>query len=59
MADSAELPQTDSGISIDPLYTAEALGDWDPAAHLGAPGTAPYTRGVYPSMYTSRLWTMR
>ncbi|MEM9745879.1 MAG: methylmalonyl-CoA mutase family protein [Actinomycetota bacterium] len=59
MADSAELPQTDSGISIDPLYTSEALGDWDPAAHLGAPGKAPYTRGVYPSMYTSRLWTMR
>ncbi len=36
-------------------------GDWagDPARDLGAPGRYPFTRGVYPTMYTSRLWTMR
>jgi methylmalonyl-CoA mutase N-terminal domain/subunit len=36
-------------------------GDWtgDPARDLGAPGEYPFTRGVYPSMYTERLWTMR
>ncbi len=36
-------------------------GDWtgDPERDLGDPGSYPFTRGVYPSMYTSRLWTMR
>ena len=36
-------------------------GDWtgDPARDLGVPGAFPFTRGVYPTMYTSRLWTMR
>lgn len=36
-------------------------GDWagDAARDLGAPGEFPFTRGPYPSMYTSRLWTMR
>ena len=36
-------------------------GDWpgDPAQDLGAPGAFPYTRGVYPTMYRGRLWTMR
>jgi methylmalonyl-CoA mutase N-terminal domain/subunit len=36
-------------------------GDWagNPERDLGAPGSFPFTRGVYPSMYTSRLWTMR
>ncbi|HUO34496.1 MAG TPA: methylmalonyl-CoA mutase family protein [Candidatus Acidoferrum sp.] len=35
------------------------LGDWDPASELGYPGQFPFTRGVYPSMYRGRLWTMR
>jgi methylmalonyl-CoA mutase, N-terminal domain len=36
-------------------------GDWagDPARDLGRPGEFPFTRGVYPNMYTGRLWTMR
>src|SRR5690606_11070134 len=36
-------------------------GDWtgDPAKDVGAPGKFPFTRGVYPGMYTERLWTMR
>jgi methylmalonyl-CoA mutase N-terminal domain/subunit len=50
--------QTDSGIEIRPVYTAE-----DPAegleARLGRPGAAPYTRGVYEEMYRKRRWTMR
>jgi methylmalonyl-CoA mutase N-terminal domain/subunit len=55
----AELPRTDSGIEIQPLYTADDMDGWDPATKLGAPGSPPYTRGVYSSMYTGRLWTMR
>jgi methylmalonyl-CoA mutase, N-terminal domain len=51
--------RTDSGIEIKPLYTADDLAGWDPAEQLGLPGKAPYTRGVYPSMYRGRLWTMR
>jgi methylmalonyl-CoA mutase, N-terminal domain len=47
---------TVSGEPIEPLYTADDLGD--PGA-VGFPGEYPYTRGVYPSMYRGRLWTMR
>ena len=50
---------TDSGIEVRPLYTADDLAGWDPDAQLGRPGEPPYTRGVYPSMYRGRLWTMR
>jgi methylmalonyl-CoA mutase N-terminal domain/subunit len=52
---------TDSGIELKPLYTARDLEDagFDPARDLGEPGQAPFTRGVYPMMYRSRLWTMR
>ena len=59
MADVSDLPQTDSGIPIRKLYDEHDLADWDAAAMLGAPGAPPYTRGVYSSMYTGRLWTMR
>ena len=55
----SDVRQTDSGIDIKPLYTAADLDGWDPAEQLGAPGEPPYTRGVYPSMYRGRLWTMR
>lgn len=41
---------------IDPLYTAD---DLPPAESIGLPGEYPFTRGVYPSMYRGRLWTMR
>ena len=51
---------TVSGLPIEPLYTAEDLGrGWDPDERLGFPGEYPYTRGIHPSMYRSRLWTMR
>jgi methylmalonyl-CoA mutase N-terminal domain/subunit len=47
---------TISGEEVEPLYTAEDLPD---PAEIGFPGEYPYTRGVYPSMYRGRLWTMR
>ena len=47
--------RTDSGIEIHPLYGPESPREWE----LGAPGAYPFTRGVYPGMYRSRLWTMR
>ncbi|GAA2396009.1 methylmalonyl-CoA mutase family protein [Streptomyces glaucosporus] len=50
---------TESGLPIEPVYGPEALRDWDPAGKLGEPGAYPYTRGVYPTMYTGRPWTMR
>ena len=51
--------QTQSGQPIEPVYGPDALTGWDPAEHLGAPGQYPFTRGVYPTMYTGRPWTMR
>jgi len=50
---------TISGHPIEPLYTEEDLEGFDPAEKLGHPGEYPFTRGVYPSMYRGRLWTMR
>jgi methylmalonyl-CoA mutase N-terminal domain/subunit len=44
---------------IEPLYTAEDLEGFDADRDLGFPGEFPYTRGVQPSMYRGRLWTMR
>ncbi|MFZ8927257.1 MAG: methylmalonyl-CoA mutase family protein, partial [Candidatus Nanopelagicales bacterium] len=57
MADDTR--RTDSGIEIKPLYTAADLADGDLADRLGLPGEPPFTRGVYPTMYRGRLWTMR
>ena len=51
--------RTLSDIAPEPLYTPEDLKDFDYAEKLGYPGEYPYTRGVYGSMYRSRLWTMR
>ncbi len=47
-----------SGEPVQPLYTAQDLPA-DVEAWVGLPGEYPYTRGVYPSMYRGRLWTMR
>src|SRR5262245_7373256 len=49
---------TVSDMPLDPLYTADDVPA-DEAARVGLPGEYPYTRGVYPSMYRGRLWTMR
>jgi methylmalonyl-CoA mutase, N-terminal domain len=45
-----------SGAPVAPLYTSEDVG---PLERVGFPGEYPFTRGVYPSMYRGRLWTMR
>ena len=50
---------TDSGITVKALYDASDLAGWDPTTQLGAPGAPPYTRGIYPTMYRGKLWTMR
>ncbi|QIY64246.1 methylmalonyl-CoA mutase [Streptomyces sp. RPA4-2] len=51
--------ESESGLPIEAVYGPEVLKDWDPAEKLGEPGAYPFTRGVYPSMYTGRPWTMR
>ncbi|MFI2616140.1 methylmalonyl-CoA mutase [Streptomyces sp. NPDC018584] len=51
--------ESESGLPIEPVYGPESLADWDPEVKLGAPGAYPFTRGVYPTMYTGRPWTMR
>ncbi|MFC8845112.1 methylmalonyl-CoA mutase family protein, partial [Streptomyces griseoincarnatus] len=49
----------ESGLTIEPVYGPGTLEGWDPAGKLGEPGSYPFTRGVYPTMYTGRPWTMR
>src|SRR5919197_76253 len=49
---------TTSGLENEPLYTPDNV-ELDYERDLGYPGVFPYTRGVYPSMYRGRLWTMR
>ena len=50
--------ESESGLPIRPVYGPEDV-DAGLAERLGAPGGFPFTRGVYPSMYTGRPWTMR
>jgi methylmalonyl-CoA mutase, N-terminal domain len=68
VADSTDSPQpafpassgtTLSGTPIKTVYTPEDLKDFDPQSSLGSPGEFPYTRGIYPTMYRGKLWTMR
>jgi methylmalonyl-CoA mutase N-terminal domain/subunit len=51
--------QTESGWDFEPVYGPDKLEGFDPAEKLGEPGEYPFTRGVYPTMYTERPWTMR
>src|SRR4051812_11658014 len=51
--------RTESGLPFDTVYGPGSLDGFDPDTQLGAPGEYPFTRGVYPSMYTGRPWTMR
>ena len=55
----AEPRATDSEIDLQPVYEAEDLAGFEPERQMGEPGRPPFTRGVYPTMYRSRLWTMR
>ncbi|MES3161256.1 MAG: methylmalonyl-CoA mutase family protein [Halorubrum sp.] len=50
---------TVSNRDVDRLYTPADVADLDYDADLGFPGEEPYTRGVYPTMYRGRTWTMR
>jgi len=42
-----------------PLYTASDLDGFDVERQLGRPGEYPFTRGIHPTMYRGKLWTMR
>ncbi len=48
-----------SGLPVERLYTKESLPGWNSDDDLGFPGEFPYTRGIYPTMYRGRFWTMR
>ncbi|HYR86685.1 MAG TPA: methylmalonyl-CoA mutase family protein [Terriglobia bacterium] len=50
---------TVSGVPIDRLYTPDQIRDLDYAKDLADPGQPPYTRGIYPTMYRGKQWTMR
>jgi methylmalonyl-CoA mutase N-terminal domain/subunit len=50
---------TVSNMPVDRLYTPEDIADIDYEEDLGFPGEPPFTRGVYPTMYRGRTWTMR
>src|SRR5215467_1112275 len=50
---------SESGEPIEPVYGPKAMQDFDAERDLGEPGSFPFTRGVYPTMYVSRPWTMR
>ena len=50
---------TVSGFPLEAVYGPDDLAGFDPDAQLGQPGDYPYTRGVYPTMYRGRHWTMR
>ena len=51
--------QTTSGIDLKVVYTPEDVGEQDYMETLGFPGEFPFTRGVYPSMYRGKAWSMR
>jgi methylmalonyl-CoA mutase N-terminal domain/subunit len=58
-SDRKEKFTTVSGLPLESLYTAETLASQDPEESVGYPGEFPYTRGIYPTMYRGRFWTMR
>jgi methylmalonyl-CoA mutase N-terminal domain/subunit len=58
-AERAEHFRTMSGIEVQRLYDASDLVGIDEARDIGLPGAYPFTRGIHPTMYRSRLWTMR
>ncbi|HOF64741.1 MAG TPA: methylmalonyl-CoA mutase family protein, partial [Dermatophilaceae bacterium] len=57
MADA--VARSESDLPIQQVYAAGDLDGFDPEVALGAPGSYPFTRGVYPTMYTGKPWTMR
>ena len=59
MKTDGELKETDTGVKVKLYYTPEDLPEFDYETSLGIPGKYPYTRGIYPTMYSGKLWTMR
>jgi len=59
--DGRDIPpaRTLSGEPLEPVYGPEHLAAFDPETALGRPGSFPFTRGIYPTMYRGKLWTMR
>jgi len=51
--------ETSDGMKVDPVYSPDDMNGWDYDEQLGLPGQFPFTRGVQPTMYRGRLWTMR
>ncbi|HEX6492977.1 MAG TPA: methylmalonyl-CoA mutase family protein, partial [Candidatus Dormibacteraeota bacterium] len=51
--------ETGSGIPVEPLYTPLSVEDDDPVADQGFPGVFPFTRGIQPTMYRGRMWSIR
>jgi methylmalonyl-CoA mutase N-terminal domain/subunit len=58
-AASSGTTKTSSGIPVELVYRAEDLDGFDATAMVGEPGVYPFTRGIQPTMYRGRLWTMR
>ena len=58
-AERRETFETLSGLPTDRLYTPEHVGDLDYEQDLGFPGQYPFTRGIQPTMYRGRYWTIR
>jgi methylmalonyl-CoA mutase N-terminal domain/subunit len=58
-AEQQQRHETRSHIEIKPFYAEQHLAGFEPDRDLGAPGEFPFTRGIYPTMYRGRLWTMR
>jgi len=61
-AEAPSLPanqETSSHISVHPLYTPADLAGFDQGHDVGFPSAYPFTRGVQPTMYRGRLWTLR
>jgi methylmalonyl-CoA mutase, N-terminal domain len=58
-SDRKEKFTTWSGLPLEALYTAEDLASRNREETIGYPGEFPYTRGIYPTMYRGRFWTMR
>jgi methylmalonyl-CoA mutase N-terminal domain/subunit len=54
-----DVRRTESEIRVKPFYKPEDLSGFDYSEKLGDPGEYPYARGVYPTMYRGRPWTMR
>jgi len=57
--DAASDPQTSSRIPVRPVYTPDNLEGWNYDAQVNFPGQYPFTRGIQPTLYRGRLWTMR